>query len=182
MKASGVRLLKTEQVLIKLEDLNAWQDGLLREKHIVALEFRQLEKYEAEGYRRQKVKQKYLQFVGYHSSGALHSPPIAMNVITNVMLKAMLPPKSDFQISVSSHPFPLKLVRSDVPTVVFGPLKTGGFFAQVSEFVRHCSSSCVLFAALISFGLSFFVAGTIVVPVIERRTGVRSYYHFLITS
>ncbi|CAG7834142.1 unnamed protein product [Allacma fusca] len=154
LKHNGLRLLKTDQVLTKFEESNASRDGYVKDMHFIGIEFRQLDKLIPDEALSKNKLHKFVQFVGYYSSDALHGPPVVMNLISNVMLDAFFPISTGVQrdIKVFNEPFPEQIV---------------------SDVEAKCEVTCVLFAVIVSFALSLFVAGLIVFPLIERTTGMK---------
>jgi len=77
--------------------------GTLMERHFVAVEIRQ------------STGVKEMEIIVFYSSGALHSPPLALNMMTNVLLRAIAPPDHQpHSIHVVNHPFPRAMVQTEL--------------------------------------------------------------------
>lgn len=79
--------------------------GYRKDKHMMAFEFRKTGARTLDTF----------DFVGYFASGALHSPPITLNTMTNVYLCAIsrsegLPDDTRFKVTVRNDPMPKAVV------------------------------------------------------------------------
>jgi len=103
----GVPLRKSDRVLITLMDILGKSDtppGYIKESHMVALEFRNS----------LSGKDKSYEFVGYFASGALHSSPIILNTLSNILYRsATAEDEGSYRLHIINEPFPLETVRGN---------------------------------------------------------------------
>ncbi|ODM93331.1 ATP-binding cassette sub-family A member 3 [Orchesella cincta] len=145
----GVELPRKEQVITRIYEAIKMEPGLIgynKEKHMAAFELRKMNA---------DKRDKRFEFVGYFSSGALHSAPIVMNVMNNVYLRAAFPGDEDGRFMT------LTTVNDPLPEVK--PL----------PFEEDCGVTCTILALMMSFAIAFLSNSCIFLPMMERQNGVK---------
>ncbi|ODM94442.1 ATP-binding cassette sub-family A member 3, partial [Orchesella cincta] len=142
----GVQLEKDDSMisnLYKVLDEDSGQVGYAKERHMVAFEFRRL------GKGGDDLK---FDFIGYFASGALHSAPIAINIMSNSLLRAVYsgPSGRHYTVTANNNPMP--------PTVA-------------SPYELKCGITCSLLALVMTFTIAMISHSCVLLPMLERRYG-----------
>lgn len=100
------------------------------------------------------------QFVGYFATGALHSAPLALNIMNNVILRALSDGERNF--TSNWHPYSVNVRNHPMPQV-----------NAKGVFENGCGLTCVLLALLMSCALAFISHACVVLPQAEAENGAR---------
>ncbi|CAL8070751.1 unnamed protein product [Orchesella dallaii] len=95
-----------------------------------------------------------IDFIGYFSSGALHSAPIVLNIINNVLLRVAYDNPNGRIMSLTTVNDPLPQVK---------PPKFG----------VECGVTCTVLAVMMSFAIAFLSHSCIILPMWERQNGMK---------
>lgn len=117
--------------------------GNTQDKHMVAFEFG-------------KYANDY-EIVGYFASGVLHSAPVALNVMNNIILSVVSEPERN--VTQNWRPYSVTPRNDPMPQV------------PESQFEHGCGVPCILLAVVMSFALAFIVHNACLLPMMEKENG-----------
>jgi len=151
--------------------------GYVKERHMVAFEFRKLAK-DINNW------MSTFDFVGYFASGALHSAPIALNIINNVFLHAIYngPNGRQYSVTAMNDPMPQVVVRTRTYCIYLkwdvdfstdsSFINTNLYSIQPLKYEKNCGITCVLLAVVMSFTIACISHSCVLLPMLERQSGV----------
>ncbi|CAL8071293.1 unnamed protein product [Orchesella dallaii] len=144
----GVKLEGHGSIIGKLYEVlesDPKQIGYIKEQHMMAFELRRMGKGEED---------LSFDFMGYFASGALHSAPIAVNIMNNVFLHTVFKGSDGRRFTITANNNPMPHVVS-------------------SKFESSCGITCILLAIVMSFTIAFISHSCILFPMLERKSGMK---------